>query len=263
MKQPPLLLVRGLSKVYESHRHRFRPTVGVTAVKGVSFQIERGQTMALVGESGSGKTTVALCLLRIIRSTSGEAWLDGTNLFALRPGEMRLMRRRMQVVFQEPLTSLDPELMVGDIVAEGLDALALCSSRTERADRIAEGLRKVQLGAEVARRRPSELSGGQRQRVGIARALVLGPQIVICDEPTSSLDLSVQAQIVNLLRDLQNELGVSYLFITHDLALAYQCAHTIAVMSQGQLVEQGPADTVFADPQHAYTRQLLQSVRGH
>lgn len=260
MSGEPLLRVRGLRKSYRTRRTVLRRGELVRAVEDITFDIGCGETLALVGESGSGKTTVGLCLLALVPPTAGEAWFEGVNVFSISRAMLRQVRRRLQVVFQDSLTSLDPELTVNDIVAEGLDAFRLCRSRGERHDRMVRALEMVRLDPALAVRRPHELSGGQRQRVAIARALVLEPRLVICDEPTASLDVSVQAQIVNLLRQLQRELHVSYLFITHDLPLARHLAHRVAVMQHGRIVECGPVEQVLARPAHPHTRALVEAA---
>ena len=231
----------------------------VRAVDGVSFAVPRGETLALVGESGCGKTTTARALLRLIPVTSGSVSFDGTDVLALRPEPLRKLRRRMQLVFQDPYSSLNPRRTAGDAIREGLLIHGLAAGR-EADDRVIEALSEVGLRPEFARRYPYELSGGQRQRVGIARALAVGPDFIVCDEPVSALDVSVQAQIINLLQDLQRDHALTYLYIAHDLAIVAQVATRIAVMYFGRIVELGPAAAVFEDARMPYTRALLASA---
>jgi ABC-type oligopeptide transport system ATPase subunit len=258
---PPLLAVTDL-KVHFPIRRGFLldRTVGhVKAVDGVSFEIEEGQTLGLVGESGSGKSTTAYAALQLIRPTAGSVRFLGRELTRLRPEELRRMRREMQIVFQDPYASLNPRMTVGRILAEPLRTHGIGSRRTRRAS-VARLLELVGLEASYTNRYPHEFSGGQRQRIGIARALALNPKLVVCDEPVSALDVSIQAQILNLLKDLQRDLGVAYLFIAHDLAVVRAMSDTIAVMHEGRIVEQGPAELVYTRPQTDYTRALLAAV---
>ncbi len=228
----------------------------VRAVDGVSLALARGETLALVGESGCGKSTVGRCILRLTRPTSGQIVLDGTRIDTLPERRLRPMRRRMQVVFQDPFSSLDPRQRIGDAIAEPLRNFALPAGPAE----IAALLDRVGLPAEAARRRPHAFSGGQRQRIGIARALATGPDLLICDEAVSALDVSVKAQIVNLLADLQARLGLALLFISHDLAIVEHLANRVAVMYLGRIVELADRRSVFAAPRHPYTRALLSAV---
>ncbi|HVV09658.1 ABC transporter ATP-binding protein [Amycolatopsis sp.] len=241
----PFISVRGLTKDFGGRR----------AVDDVSFEIGRGQTLALVGESGSGKTTTARMLLRLTEPTEGTVSVDGTELTGVRGRELRRWRRRMQLIYQNPYASLNPKLSVERIVSEPLRAFGL-------PNRSAELLDQVALPSAMLRRKPAELSGGQRQRVAIARALALRPEFVVCDEPVSALDVSVQAQILELLVRLQDELGLTYLFISHDLAVVRQVADRVGVMRAGKLVEIGPAEEVLHDPRHAYTQELLAAIPG-
>jgi len=231
----------------------------VKAVDGVSFEIAEGQTLGLVGESGCGKSTTAYAALQLVRPTAGSVRFAGRELTTLRGGDLRRMRRQMQIVFQDPYASLNPRMTVGKIVGEPLHTHGIGNRRTRRGT-VAELLERVGFDPSYTNRYPHEFSGGQRQRIGIARALALNPRLIICDEPVSALDVSIQAQILNLLKDLQRDLGLSYLFIAHDLAVVRSMSDTIAVMHQGKIVEQGPAEQVYQQPQSAYTRALLAAV---
>jgi peptide/nickel transport system ATP-binding protein len=239
-------------------------TVGhVKAVDGVSFELEAGRTLALVGESGSGKTTVGKALLQLLRGQaqiSGSAVLQGQALEALQGTQLRAARRTAQIVFQDPFASLNPRMRVNEILEEGVASLHPEVGASARRARVAALLDKVGLPASALTRYPHEFSGGQRQRLAIARALAVEPRLIVADEPTSALDVSVQAQILNLLSDLQAELGVAYLFITHNFGVVEYLAHDIAVMQGGKLVEYGAARQVLEQPQHAYTRALLKAV---
>jgi peptide/nickel transport system ATP-binding protein len=232
----------------------------VRAVDGVSFDIPTGRTLALVGESGCGKTTVGKALLQLIRPTSGSVRFGGTELTSLRGERLRRRRRELQIVFQDPASSMNPRMRVGDIVAEGLVAQGLGGGAAERRVQVAALLEQVGLSAEAVTRYPHEFSGGQRQRIAIARALALRPRLVVCDEPTSALDVSVQAQIINLLKSLQIELNVSYLFITHNIGVVAYLAHEVAVMYLGRIVEAGTVEAVMSQARHPYTRALLAAV---
>jgi ABC-type oligopeptide transport system ATPase subunit len=257
----PLLSVRGLKKHFSLRRSGlFGKAIDiVTAVDGIDFDLEQGQTLGLVGESGSGKSTTGYCVLQLLRPTAGEVLFRGEDLTKLRGRALRSARREMQVVFQDPYSALDPRMSIGRIVAEPLDAHGVGSRRSRRSE-VRRLLDLVGLGSESADRYPHEFSGGQRQRVGIARAVALNPKLIVCDEPVSALDVSIQAQILNLLKDLQERLGLAYLFISHDLGVVRSMSDEIAVMNHGRIVESGSAEAVFSAPTAEYTRSLLESV---
>jgi len=255
----PQLEVRDLVKHYTARSLLGRAAPPVRAVDGVSFTLGRGETLGLVGESGCGKTTVGRTIIRLQEPTSGRALLDGTDIFTLGPDALRAFRRRVQMIFQDPYGSLNPRMMVGDAIAEGMEIHRI-GTRPQRRSRVATLLEEVGLDASYATRYPHEFSGGQRQRIGIARALAVEPELIICDEPVSSLDVSVQAQVLNLLTDLQRARRLSYLFIAHDLAVVRQVADRIAVMYLGRIVETGAADKVLGAPRHPYTVALRSAV---
>ncbi len=257
----PLLEVRNLKVYFPIRTGVFRRhTDDVKAVDDVSFSIERGTTMGLVGESGSGKTTIGRALLKLHPATAGEVLFEGRDVLPMREGEFRPYRRRMQMIFQDPFGSLNPRLSIFQIVGEALEIHFPAMSREDRRARVAELLRQVGLKPEMMERYPHEFSGGQRQRIGIARALAVKPEFIVCDEPVSALDVSVQAQIVNLLQDLQDELGLTYLFIAHDLAVVEHISDHVLVMYHGKIVESAPAEQIYENPQHDYTRKLLAAV---
>jgi ABC-type oligopeptide transport system ATPase subunit len=231
----------------------------VKAVDGVSLEIAEGRTLGLVGESGSGKSTTGFCILQLIKPTAGSIRFQGKELTTLGRGEIRRMRREMQIVFQDPYSSLDPRMTVGDIVSEPLEVHGVGTRRNRRA-RVRELLDVVGFNPDYLNRYPHEFSGGQRQRIGVARALALNPSLIVCDEPVSALDVSIQAQILNLLKDLQRDFALTYLFISHDLAVVRSMSDDIAVMKDGKIVETGPADDVYERPRHEYTRALLTAV---
>ena len=255
----PLLVVRDLVKHYHATGIFGASAPPVRAVDGVSFEVGRGETLALVGESGCGKSSVGRTILRLQEPTSGSAVFEGIDLFPLDRGELRRLRRRMQIIFQDPYSSLNPRMTVGAAVAEGLEIHRLATSK-EIPGRVAALLQEVGLDPSYAGRFPHEFSGGQRQRVGIARALAVEPTFIVCDEPVSALDVSVQAQVLNLLADLQRDRGLSYLFIAHDLAVVRQIARRIAVMYLGHIVEEGPTEALLSRPRHPYTLALLSAV---
>ena len=257
----PLLDARDLKVHFPIRRGILKRTVGqVRAVDGVSFAIAPGRTLALVGESGCGKTTVGKSVLQLIRPTGGEVMFDGVALTRLRGNALRRRRADFQIVFQDPYASLNPRMRVQDILLEGMTALGVLADRAARERRVDELLGQVGLPIEALSRYPHEFSGGQRQRIAIARALSVNPKLVVCDEPTSALDVSVQAQILNLLKRLQRELGVAYLFITHNLGVVSYVADEVAVMYLGRIVEHGTVEEVLADPKHPYTQALLDAV---
>ena len=256
-----LLQVRDLRKEFPV-RSGFlieRVSHTVNAVDGVSFEIEEGKTLGLVGESGSGKSTTGYCILQLLKPTAGSIRFQGEELTELGREAIRKTRREMQIVFQDPYSSLDPRMTVGDIVSEPLEVHSIGSRRNRRA-RVRELLDVVGFNPDYENRYPHEFSGGQRQRVGVARALALNPSLIVCDEPVSALDVSIQAQILNLLKDLQRDFGLTYLFISHDLAVVRSMSDHIAVMKDGKIVETGPADDVYETPKHEYTRALLTAV---
>ena len=256
-----LLEVTGLKKYYPVRGGLIGDRSGevVKAVDGVSFSISRGETFGLVGESGCGKSTTGRCILRLIEPTEGRVRFEGSDLQRLRGEELRRLRKRMQIIFQDPYSSLNPRMRVGEIIEEPL-IIHRQGSRGARRDRVAELLRLVGLTPEHARRYPHEFSGGQRQRIGIARALALNPSFIVCDEPVSALDVSVQAQIVNLLQDLQQQLGLTYLFISHGLAVVEHISSRVGIMYRGRLVELASSSEIFNNPLHSYTRTLLSAI---
>ncbi|HKT60769.1 MAG TPA: dipeptide ABC transporter ATP-binding protein [Gemmatimonadales bacterium] len=254
----PLLEVRDLVKHYTADG-LFAKGPPVRAVEQVSFDVNRGETLALVGESGCGKSSVGRTILRLQEPTSGRATFDGTDIFSLDRRALRRLRRRMQIIFQDPYGSLNPRMTVGAAIAEGIQIHGLARG-AEVGRRVAGLLEEVGLDPGYARRYPHEFSGGQRQRIGIARALAVEPSFIVCDEPVSALDVSVQAQVLNLLADLQRDRGLSYLFIAHDLAVVRQIAHRVAVMYLGRIVESGPTEALLASPRHPYTVALLSAV---
>jgi len=255
-----LLEAENLVKHFPASRNLFgRPTSFVRAVDGASFHVKAGETLALVGESGCGKSTVSRLALRLIEPDAGTIRFEGRDLLALDAGELRAFRRQAQLIFQDPYASLNPRMMVGQILTEPLALHQLVPPNARRA-RVEELLRLVGLDPRVARRYPHEFSGGQRQRVAIARALAVEPKLIICDEPVSALDVSIRSQILNLLRDLQDRLGLSYIFVSHDLAVVKHIADRVAVMNLGGIVETAETAALFASPGHPYSRALLSAI---
>ncbi|MCC7427898.1 MAG: ABC transporter ATP-binding protein [Alphaproteobacteria bacterium] len=256
----PLLAVENLKRHYVTRGFLGRGSYTVKAVDGISFAIARGETFGLVGESGSGKSTTGRLVLRLEEPSAGRVRFDGADITALPQSALKPVRRRMQIVFQDPYAALNPRMTVGDFVAEPLIVHGLAPARSEREDRVAALFRKVGLDPRFAGRYPHQFSGGQRQRVGIARAIALEPDLIVADEPITALDVSIQAQIVNLFQDLQEEHGLAYLFIAHDLSMVRYLCRRVAVMWRGRIVELGPTDAIFEDARHPYTRSLLSSV---
>ena len=261
MSGAPLLEVQGLRTWFPIRAGLLqRPVRWVRAVDGVDLQVPAGETVALVGESGCGKTTVGRSILRLVEPQEGRVLFEGQDLLSLPRRALRPLRRRLQIVFQDPLAALDPRLRVRDAIAEGMETHGIGADGAERDARVEALLRRVGLDSSLLGRFPHELSGGQRQRVCIARALADEPQLLICDVSVSALDVSIQAQILNLLRDLQAELGLAYLFISHDLGVVRHLADRVAVMYLGQIVEEGPTEQVLGEPRHPYTQALLEAV---
>ena len=232
----------------------------VKAVNGVSYKVEAGKTLGVVGESGRGKSTLGRTILRLIEPTSGQILYNGDDITKYNTRQMKKMRQELQIIFQDPSASLDPRMTVGEIIGEALDIHKLCSSKAERTDRIKELLGMVGLNTEHANRYPHEFSGGQQQRVGIARALAVKPEFIVCDEPISALDVSIQSQVVNMLEDMQQELGLTYLFIAHDLSVVRHISNRIGVMYLGSLVELAESYELNKNPLHPYTKTLLSAV---
>jgi oligopeptide transport system ATP-binding protein len=255
-----LLEIRDLKKHFPVGEGLFSRHRGmIKAVDGVSLSVEEGETLGIVGESGCGKSTLGRTILRLLEPTSGEVYFQGKNLLALSQRELRNARRQMQIIFQDPYASLNPRMRVGDIVGEGLEIHKLAKGRAKR-DRVVELLHQVGLREDHYNRYPHEFSGGQRQRIGIARALAVNPKFIVCDEPVSSLDVSIQAQIINLLQELQERMHLTYFFISHDLRVVEHISHRVAIMYLGKIVEIAKSDTIYQDAKHPYTRALLSAV---
>ena len=260
MAETPLLEVKHLKKYFPIKGGVFSKTIGhVYAVDDVNFTIAKGETLGLVGESGCGKSTTGRTILRLIEPTDGEVYFEGQDITQLEKSAMRALRREMQIIFQDPYASLNPRMTVGSIIGEPLEIHKIAKG-SEKEERVAALLQKVGLRAEDMRKYPHEFSGGQRQRIGIARALALNPKLIVCDEPVSALDVSIQAQVINLLGDLQAEFGLSYLFIAHNLNVVEHISNRVAVMYLGQIVELASDEDLYKNPQHPYTEALLSAV---
>jgi len=259
MTQQPLIQVQNLKKYFPVSRGMFQPKSYLKAVDGVSFEMQKGETLGLVGESGCGKTTVGRTIIRLYQPTAGRVLFKGKNIYDLKGQEAAKLHRSMQMIFQDPYASLNPRMTVSDIIGEALDIHKLAQGK-ERIERIHHLLELVGLNPEHATRFPHEFSGGQRQRIGIARALAVEPEFIICDEPISALDVSIQAQVVNLLEELQQELGLTYLFIAHDLAMVKHISNRVAVMYLGQIMELAESNELYSNPIHPYTRALLSAI---
>jgi len=257
----PLLTVNKLVKQFPIHGGILSRVVDrVHAVDGVSFHIEKGETLGLVGESGCGKSTTGRCILRLIEPTSGEVWFEGKDVAVMGKNELRAVARDMQIIFQDPFASLNPRMTVGTIIGEALTIHGLAANREAHEARVVELLERVGLQPDHMRRFPHEFSGGQRQRIGIARALAVEPKLIVCDEPVSALDVSIQAQVINLLEDLQEQFNLTYLFIAHDLSVVEHISTRVAVMYLGRIVEIATAHDLYTNPKHPYTEALLSAV---
>jgi oligopeptide transport system ATP-binding protein len=260
MAETPLLEVKHLKKHFPIKGGVFSKTIGyVYAVDDINFTLEKGETLGLVGESGCGKSTTGRTILRLIEPTDGAIYFEGQDITNLDKSAMRALRREMQIIFQDPYASLNPRMTVGSIIGEPLEIHKIAKG-AEKEERVASLLQKVGLRAEDMRKYPHEFSGGQRQRIGIARALALNPKLIVCDEPVSALDVSIQAQVINLLEDLQAEFGLSYLFIAHNLNVVEHISNRVAVMYLGQIVELASGEELYKNPQHPYTEALLSAV---
>ena len=261
MAEQSLLRINNLKKYFPIRGGLFsREVARVHAVDNVTFDIKKGETLGLVGESGCGKSTTGRCILRLIEPTAGEVWFGDRNVTTLDKRALRHLRRDMQIIFQDPYASLNPRMTVGSIIGEALVIHKLAKTKREREDRVVHLLETVGLSAEHLRRYPHEFSGGQRQRIGIARALAVSPKLIVCDEPVSALDVSIQAQVINLLEDLQKQFDLTYLFIAHDLSVVEHISTRVAVMYLGKIVEIAPAKELYTNPKHPYTEALLSAV---
>ena len=254
LSDSPILEVEGLKKYFKT------PKGMLHAVDNVTFSVRPGKTLGVVGESGCGKSTTGRAILRLIEPTAGSVRFEGQDILALNKEEMRRMRQKMQIIFQDPYSSIDPRMTISDIIEEPLKLHKLCGSRKEREDRVDRMMETVGIASRLVNSYPHELDGGRRQRVGIARALILNPSFVVCDEPVSALDVSIQAQILNLMQDLQEKYHLTYMFITHNLSVVNHLADDIAVMYLGQIVEKAPAVELFEHPQHPYNKALLSAI---
>jgi len=257
----PLVELQGLTKEFPIKGGVFAKEIGsVKAVTKVSFFINKGETLGLVGESGCGKSTLGRCIIRLLDASSGKIIFDGQDITTLKGEGLRALRRRMQIIFQDPYASLNPRMTIRSIISEPLQIHKLFPNKKERDDRVFQLLELVGLRREAADRYPHEFSGGQRQRIGIARALAVDPELIVCDEPVSALDVSIQAQVINLLMDLQQKLGLTYLFIAHDLKVVEHISTRVAVMYLGRIVEMSSSDDLYKNPQHPYTQALLSAI---
>ncbi len=257
----PLIEVKNLKKYFAVGRNLFgAPKSWLKAVDDISFDIDRGETLGLVGESGCGKTTAGRTICRLYEPSAGQVTFDGQQVYDLDPGQMLSIRRKMQMIFQDPYASLNSRMTVGDIVGEPIDIHRLAGSKAERAQMVHDLLHTVGLSREHANRFPHEFSGGQRQRIGVARALAVNPSFIICDEPISALDVSIQAQVINMLEELQEKRGLSYLFIAHDLSMVKHTSRRVAVMYLGKIVELAPSAELYRNPMHPYTKALLSAI---
>ena len=254
MSTQPLLDVRGLKKYFKT------PKGMLHAVDDVTFTIERGKTLGVVGESGCGKSTTGRAILRLLEPTAGEVFFEGQDIVKLTPEEMRKKRTDMQIIFQDPFSSLNPRKTISQIIADPLKINKIITNKNEQMDRVRELMETVGLADRLINTYPHELDGGRRQRIGIARALALNPKFIVCDEPVSALDVSIQAQILNLMKELQRKMGLTYMFITHDLSVVYHFSDDIAVMYLGRLIEKASSDELFANPTHPYTKALLSAI---